>query len=65
MRMADIKETGKEGDQNGRKVWKAEDKVALPSCTTEGVNYLLECVTFRRQGKRRTYHGEHIREIEE
>ena len=57
-------------------VWKAEDKAALPSCTTEGVNYLLECVAWRREGKRRVYNGEtgrspyqrgkeHTREIEE
>ena len=57
-------------------VWKAEDKAALPSCTTEGVNYLLECVAWRREGKRRVYNGEtgrspyqrgkeHMREIEE
>ena len=32
-----------------------EDKVALPSCTGEGVNYVLECYTCRRNGNRRMY----------
>ena len=53
-----------------------EDKTALPSCTGEGVNYLLECVRCRREGKVRRYYGEtsrsafqrgveHLKEIEE
>ena len=53
-----------------------EDKIALPSCTGEGVNYLLECVRCRREGKVRRYYGEtsrsgfqrgveHLKEIEE
>ena len=25
-----------------------EDRVALPGCTVEGVNYCLECLTCRR-----------------
>ena len=57
-------------------VWKAEDKIALPSCTTEGVNYVLECMACRNQERKRTYFGdtgrspyqrgkEHVREIDE
>ena len=35
-----------------------EDRTALPCCTGEGVNYLLECVKCRREGKVRRYYGE-------
>ena len=37
---------------------KAEDKESIPSCTMEGVNYVLECWTCRREGTRRIYYGE-------
>ena len=43
---------------NGKKVRKAEDKVALPSCTTESVNYIIECMACRKQDRKRVYHGE-------
>ena len=35
-----------------------EDKKSLPSCTSEGANYSIECLTCRRQGVRRIYQGE-------
>ena len=35
-----------------------EDRKSLPSCTSEGANYSLECLTCRRQGGRRIYYGE-------
>lgn len=31
---------------------------SLPGCTTEGVNYSLECLTCRRMGTKRIYVGE-------
>ena len=57
-------------------VLKPEDKSALPSCTSEGVNYSLECLTCRKKGEIRQYLGEtsrpgyqrgleHMNEIEE
>ena len=53
-----------------------QDRTGLPSCTSEGVNYVLECLTCRRRGLTRQYYGEtsrsgyqrgveHTREIEE
>ena len=53
-----------------------EDKTALPCCTGEGVNYVLECVRYRREGRVRRYHGEtsrstyekgveHLKEVDE
>ena len=55
---------------------KPEDKVSIPSCTTEGVNYTLECWTCRKEGTKRIYYGEtsrspyqrgieHFREVRE
>ena len=35
-----------------------EDKVAIPSCTAEGMNYSLECVPCRKAGRKRIYLGE-------
>ena len=35
-----------------------EDKISLPSCTTEGTNYCIECLTCRKEGRRRIYLGE-------
>ena len=35
-----------------------EEKISLPSCTSEGVNYVIECYTCRKSGIRRTYYGE-------
>ena len=45
------------GQETARKV-KPEDRVALPSCTSEGKNYILECITCRKAGVRRVYLGE-------
>ena len=47
---------------------------SLPGCTSEGCNYVIECLPCRKQGKRRRYYGEtsrsphqrgneHLREI--
>merc|ERR1712240_416626 len=35
-----------------------QDKVALPCCTKESINYTLECIPCRLRGKRRIYWGE-------
>ena len=51
-----MKMVGK-GQETARKV-RPEDKVALPSCTSEGKNYILECITCRKAGVRRVYLGE-------
>ena len=40
---------------------KQEDKVALPSCTAEGINYVIECMKCRINGIRRQYFGESSR----
>ena len=58
LRMAGFKEMLGGEQSNRKKVWKAEDKIALPSCTTEGVNYALECMACRNQERKRTYFGE-------
>ena len=58
LRMAGFKEMEGEGKGNRKIVQRAEDKIALPSCTTEGVNYWLKCMECRSQGKRRLYYGE-------
>ena len=53
-----------------------QDKIAKASCTGEGINYVLECITCRRKGVKRRYYGEsgrsgyqrgreHMREIRE
>ena len=50
--------------------------VSIPSCTSESVNYILECYTCRKAGEKRAYYGEtsrspyqrgkeHLREVEE
>ena len=38
-----------------------EDRVAQPSCTAEGINYVIICLRCRRNGIRRQYHGESSR----
>ena len=38
-------------------VLKPEDKTALLSCTSEGVNYSLECLTCRKRGVIKQYLG--------
>ena len=35
-----------------------ESRVAVPSCTGEGVNYILECAACRKSGKQVAYYGE-------
>ena len=35
-----------------------EDTISLPSCTSEGANYSIECLTCQKEGKRRVYLGE-------
>ena len=35
-----------------------EDRKLLPGCTSEGCNYVIECLTCRREGRRRRYYGE-------
>ena len=47
--------TSKEGNCTQRN---REDSISLPSCTKEGANYSLECLTCRREGRRRVYLGE-------
>ena len=53
-----------------------ESRVAIPSCTGEGVNYILECAACRKSGKQVAYYGEtsrsafqrgaeHVQEIED
>ena len=37
---------------------KNNDKIALPCCTKESINYTLECITCRLEGKKATYIGE-------
>ena len=55
---------------------KPEDRISIPSCTSESVNYAIECYTCRKAGIRRIYYGEtsrlpyqrgkeHLREVEE
>ena len=34
------------------------DRNSIPSCTGEGTNYSIECLTCRQEGKRRIYFGE-------
>ena len=38
--------------------WKGEDRKSLHGCTSEGCNFVIECLTCRREGKRRRYYGE-------
>ena len=47
--------------ENPVKKVKREDRKSLPSCTGEGMNYILECVTCRNQERRRAYLGEKSR----
>ena len=37
---------------------KKEERISLPSCTGEGANYCIECLTCRQEGRRRLYLGE-------
>ena len=55
---------GKVQEEEGRKAQpkiRKQDKVALPCCTKESINYTLECIPCRLQGKRRIYWGESSR----
>ena len=36
-------------------------RVSLPGCTTEGINYVLECSTCQDKGCRRQYWGEKLK----
>merc|ERR1712112_312225 len=38
-----------------------EERKAHPSCTSEGINYIIECLTCRQNGVRRKYCGESSR----
>ena len=38
-----------------------EEKVALSCCTKESINYTLECIPYRLEGRRRFYWGESSR----
>ena len=44
--------------QNKAKKAKQDSRKSLPSCTSEGSNYILECISCRGQDKRRVYLGE-------
>ena len=50
---------GKEG--NGDTRGKKEDKIALSCCTKESINYTIECITCRLEGRKRIYWGESSR----
>ena len=39
------------------------DRKAIPSCTGEGMNYCIECISCRKQGLRRIYIGETSRSL--
>ena len=43
-----------QGGVTGRKV-KREDRKSLPSCTGEGRNHILKCLTCRKEDIRRVY----------
>ena len=58
-------EGSKEGEREvqsteGKKLRK-EDRIALSCCTKESINYTLECISCRLEGKRRIYWGESSR----
>ena len=38
--------------------WPREDTRSLPGCTSEGCNYVLECLHCRNEGIKRRYYGE-------
>ena len=63
--MEDLEESLKLLDKTGEKKdavkRKPEDKVGISSCTGEGMNYVLECFSCRKIGKRRIYVGERLR----
>ena len=46
-----------EGKEGQMKISKKE-QIALPGCTREGIVYLLDCLTCRKQGIKRQYVGE-------
>ena len=51
-------EEGKpENNKEGRKKT-AEERRSLPGCTTEGCNYVIECLPCRKAGITRRYYGE-------
>ena len=42
---------------------KVEDTKALSNCSREGCNYVIDCVTCRKEGKVRRYYGESSRSL--
>ena len=69
---------GEVGDQESKEERKktAEDRRSLPGCTTEGCNYIIECLPCRKAGIPRRYYGEtsrspyqrgkeHLREVQQ
>ena len=38
-----------------------KDRIAKAACTTEGINYVIECRTCRENGTKRRYYGESSR----
>ena len=43
--------------------WPKEDTRSLPGCTSEGCNYVIECLQCRREGIKRRYYGETSRSL--
>lgn len=37
---------------------KSDDRLSLPSCTSEGRNYILECITCRKEDRKKVCLGE-------
>ena len=37
--------------------WPKDDTRSLPGCTSEGCNYVIECLQCRKQGLKRRYYG--------
>ena len=59
------KVSGKEGREEDHQISKSkpkkEDRVAPSCCTKESINYTIECIPCRLEGKRRMYWGESSR----
>ena len=54
--------TGEQEEQKTAK-WPREDIRSLPGCTSEGCNYVLQCLQYRREGIKRRYYGETSRSL--
>ena len=48
----------KEKEEQKVTKWPKEDTRSLPGCTSEGCNYVIECLQCRKQGLKRRYYGE-------